>query len=165
MWDSFVLAFAFTVAVADLFWRTIPRNLVLLGFFSGLTYHAFRGGFLSALAAAGLGFVLGLGFYELRAIGGGDVKLITALGAMLGFTHWLVALEVAITIAGLLALVGVIRRGVLLQTFRNMGRLLKHFFTNGLRPHPEIQVNNTTLVRIPFGVAAALGTLSTFIIK
>ena len=165
MWDSFVLAFALTIAVADVFWRTIPRNLVVLGFFSGLAYHAFVGGLLSALAAAGLGFALGLGFYELRAIGGGDVKLITALGAMLGFAHWLVALEVAITVAGLWALAGVIRRGVLLQTFRNMGRLLKHFFTHGLRPHPDIQVNNTSLVRIPFGVAAALGTLSTFIIK
>jgi prepilin peptidase CpaA len=165
MWDSFVLAFVLTIAVADVFWRTIPRNLVLLGFFAGLGYHAYFGGFLSALATAGLAFILGLGFYELRAIGGGDVKLITALGAMLNFSHWLIALEVAITIAGLMALAGVIRRGVLIETFRNIGRLLKHFFTNGLRPHPEIQVNNASLVRIPFGVAAALGTLSTFFVK
>lgn len=165
MWDSFVLAFALTIAVADVFWKTIPRNLVLLGFLSGLAYHAYFGGFLSALATSGLAFILGLGFYELRAIGGGDVKLITALGAMLGLAHWLIALEVAITIAGLMALAGVIRHGVLLQTFRNIGRLLKHFFTNGLRPHPDIQVDNASLVRIPFGVAAALGTLSTYFIK
>jgi hypothetical protein len=64
-----------------------------------------------------------------------------------------------------MALAGVIRRGVFLQTFRNIGRLLKHFATNGLTAHPEIQVQNQGLVRIPFGVAAAVGTICTVVLR
>jgi prepilin peptidase CpaA len=165
MWESFVLAFAMTVAVGDARWRKIPRWLTTSGLLTGLTYHVFFGGFWSALSTAGLAFGLGLGLYELRAIGGGDVKLVTALGGILGFQHWTLAVEVAIAVAGLMALAGVIRRRVFLQTFRNMGRLLKHFVTNGLSAHPEIQVQNDALVRIPFGVAAAVGTIYTVVLQ
>jgi prepilin peptidase CpaA len=164
LWNSFVLAFVVTVAVADARWRMIPRNLTVLAFFTGLLYHAIRGGFLSSLLTAAAAFAIGLGLYELRAIGGGDVKLMTALGAMLGFQAWLQAVEIGLIIAGLMALIGILRRRVFLQTLRNIGRLLQHFFTQGLRPHPDIQVNNPSLVRIPFGVAAAVGTVFTVVL-
>jgi prepilin peptidase CpaA len=165
MWQSFELAFAITVAIGDTWWRKIPRKLTLGGLLAGLVYHAFFGGFWPSLLTAGLGFLLGLGLYELRAIGGGDVKLVTAMGAILGFHHWVLAVEIAIVVAGVMALAGVIYRRILLQTFRNIGRLLKHFFTNGFLPHPEIQISNPSLVRIPFGVAAAMGTICTVLLK
>jgi prepilin peptidase CpaA len=159
MWNAFILAFAMTVAIGDARWRRIPRWLTTGGLLAGLTYHIFYGGFWLALATAGLAFGLGLGLYELGAIGGGDVKLVTALGGILGFQHWTLAVEVAITVAGVMALAGVIRRRVLLQTLRNIGTLLKHFATNGFTAHPQIQVKNEGLVRVPFGVAAAVGTI------
>jgi prepilin peptidase CpaA len=165
MWQAFELAFAVAVAAGDLWWRKIPRQLTLIGLVAGLGYHAFKGGFVSALLTALLAFVLGLGLYELRAIGGGDVKLIAAMGAILGFQGWLLAVEVAIVAAGIMALAGVIYRRMCLQTFLNIGKLLKHFFSQGLRPHPEIQLGNASLVRIPFGVAAALGTLCTVVLR
>jgi prepilin peptidase CpaA len=132
---------------------------------AGLAYHIFFGGFWLALATAGLAFALGLGLYELRAIGGGDVKLVTALGGMLGFQSWTYAVEIAIAVAGVMALVGVIRRRVLWQTVRNLGRLIKHFAVNGFTPHPEIQLQNEGLVRIPFGVAAAAGTVCAVVLR
>jgi prepilin peptidase CpaA len=165
MWQAFVLAFAVTVAIGDLWLRKIPRIFTVGGLLIGLLYHIFYGGFWASLSTAGLAFVLGLGLYELRAIGGGDVKLVTAMGAILGFQPWVLAIEVAIALAGLMALAGVIREGKFLQTFRNIGRLLRHFATNGLRPHPEIQVSNAVLVRVPFGLAAGLGTVCTLILK
>lgn len=165
MWISFVMAFAITAALGDVLWRKIPRFLTISGLLVGLAYHGFYGGFWSALGTAALGFGLGLGLYELRAIGGGDVKLIAAMGAMLGFQNWVLAVEVAIAVAGVMALVGILRRGMFLQTLRNIGRLLKHFATNGLRPHPEIQVNNSGLLGIPFGVAAALGIICVVVLR
>lgn len=165
MWLSFVVAFAVTAAVGDVWLRKIPRALTLLGFLAGLTYHAFRGGFLVALLTAVLAFALGLGLYELRAIGGGDVKLVAAMGAILGFQPWVRAIEVAFLVAGLMALGGAIYRGLLVQTFHNIWLLLKHFLANGFRPHPEIQVNNAKLVRIPFGVAAAMGTIFAVVLR
>jgi prepilin peptidase CpaA len=165
MWQAFVVAFAVTVAAGDAWMKKIPRELSIFGLLAGLGYHAWHGGFLSSFLTACLAFVLGLGFYELKAIGGGDVKLLAAMGAILGFQGWMLALEVAILVAGVMALVGVIRKGLFLQTLRNMGRLLKHFATRGLRPHPEIQVNNPGLLRIPFGVAAAFGTVCTLVLR
>lgn len=165
MWQAFVLAFAVIVAISDARWRMIPRWLTVGGFLAGLAYHILSGGFWPALATAALAFGLGLGLYELGAIGGGDVKLVTAMGAMLGFQNWTMAIEVAIAIAGVMALAGIIRRRVVLQTFRNIGLLLKHFFLNGLRAHPEIQVKNESLVRVPFGVAAAAGTICAMVMR
>ncbi len=165
MWQAFVLAFAVTVAISDARRRTIPRWLTVGGLVAGLMYHVFFGGFAWALMTAALAFGLGLGLYELRAIGGGDVKLVTAMGGMLGFQNWTLAVEVAIAVAGVMALCGIIRRRVFLQTFRNIGRLLQHFFVNGLCPHPEIQVKNESLVRVPFGVAAAFGTVCAVVLR
>jgi prepilin peptidase CpaA len=165
MWTSFVLAFAATVAVSDACWRKIPRELTILGLLAGLAYHIFHGGFWSALLASGLGFAASLALFELRALGGGDVKLVTALGAMLGLQHWLLAIEVAIGAAAVMALAGVIRQHKVLETLRNMGRLLRHFAVSGFRPHPEIHVQNQSLVRVPFGVAVALGTICTVVMR
>jgi prepilin peptidase CpaA len=165
MWESFVVAFAVTVAVGDAWWRKIPRSLTVAGLLAGLAYHAFYGGFWSSLLTAGMAFILGLGLYELRAIGGGDVKLVAAMGAILGFQPWVMAVEVAITVAAIMALVGIIHKRICAQTFRNIGRLIKHFLTQGFRPHPEIQVNNAGLLRVPFGVAAALGIVCTVVLR
>ena len=165
MWTSFVLAFAATVAASDACWRKIPRELTILGLLAGLAYHIFYGGFWSALLASSLGFAVSLALFELRALGGGDVKLVTALGAILGFQHWLLAIEVAIGVAAVMALAGVIRRRKILETIRNIGSLLRHFAVNGFRPHPEIHVQNQSLVRVPFGVAVALGTICTVVMR
>jgi prepilin peptidase CpaA len=165
MWQSFVVAFAVTAALGDVWLRKIPRPLTLLGFVAGLTYHAFFGRFWTALLTAALAFALGLGLYELRAIGGGDVKLVAAMGAILGFQPWVTAIEVAFLVAGLMALAGAIYRRVFVQTFHNIWLLLKHFVVNGLRPHPDIQVDNAKLVRIPFGVAVATGTIFAVVLR
>jgi hypothetical protein len=41
---------------------------------------------------------------------------------------------------------------------RNIGALIKWLAGKGGIPHPTINVRNSTMVRAPFGVAAALGT-------
>ena len=165
MWTSFVLAFAAAVAASDACWRKIPRELTTGGLLAGLTYHVFSGGFWGAVLTSCLGFAASLALFELRAMGGGDVKLVTAMGAILGFQHWLLAIEVAIGVAGVMALAGVIYRRRLLATLRNLGALLRHFALNGFRPHPEIHMQNPSLVRVPFGVAAALGTVWTVVAR
>jgi len=157
-WNAVVLAFAVTAAVGDIRWRKIPRALTTAGVIVGLLFHAVYGGFLTAALASVLGFVLGLAFFRLGAVGGGDVKLMTALGAMLGLKPWLFAMEVAILAAGVLALVQAVRAGRLRQTIRNMGETLRWVRTSGLQTHPVINASNPAMLRSPFGVAAAVGT-------
>jgi len=55
--------------------------------------------------------------------------------------------------------VQIIRRGAVVQTLRNVVTILKTWFTSGLRAHPVINVRNECLIRSPFAVAAAVGTL------
>ena len=79
-------------------------NALALG--AGLLYHAVRGGwtgFALALAGALLGFVVFLLFYWLGAMGGGDVKLMAAFGALLGPSGILLAALLAAPAGALIA--------------------------------------------------------------
>ena len=169
MWNSFIVVFVLMAAFADVRWRRIPRTLTVPAFAAGLIVHwalqsklpwvAHYGDFLSAAATALLAFAIGLALFSLGAIGGGDVKLITALGAMLGFELWIVAMEIAILTAAFIGVVQIVRHHVVVQTLRNVVVILKSWLTSGFRPHPVINVKNAALVRSPFAVAAAVGTL------
>jgi prepilin peptidase CpaA len=163
LWDTFILAFAITAAVTDVLWGRIPRSITTLGLFIGLLFHMGRGGFLSALLAAFLGFVAGLLLFDVGAIGGGDVKLIAALGALLGLGRWASAMEFAIFAAALIAIAQALRRGVLRQTLRNISDLVRWIARQGRKPHPDIRVGGPGALGAPFGVAAAIGTLLTVV--
>jgi prepilin peptidase CpaA len=158
-WNSVIATFVLTAAVADVRWRKIPRWLTLVALVTGLAVHWVRGDFWSAATAALLGFAIGLSLFSLGAIGGGDVKLITALGALLGFGPWAFAMQVTILAAAAMAIFQIIRHKVVVQTFRNVGAIFKGWSTSGFKAHPVINVHNASMVRSPFAVAAALGTL------
>jgi prepilin peptidase CpaA len=129
------------------------------GFVGGLGYHALYGGIVASLAAAFIGFAAGLALFQLGAIGGGDVKLVTALGAMLGFPHWVFAMELAVFTAAAIALVQAAIHGRLRQTLANVAALGRWLVSSGGRKHPAIDVANPAMLRAPFGAAAALGTI------
>ena len=103
VWNALILAFVLTAAVGDIRWRKIPRLMTTAAVAAGLIFHLVHGGlgweFASALIATLIAFGVGLSFFQLGAIGGGDVKLITALGALLGLERWITAMEVAVIAA------------------------------------------------------------------
>jgi prepilin peptidase CpaA len=74
-------------AVTDIWFRRIPNWLVLAGVAAGLAWHLYSGG-LSGLGRAatglGVGFILYFPLFLLRALRGGDVKLLAAAGAIAG---------------------------------------------------------------------------------
>ncbi len=163
MWKIVVIAFVVTAAYADYRTRRIPRSLTVVGGAAGILFHAIHGGFLSALEAAVLAFVIGLALFSVGAIGGGDVKLITALGAMMGLPGWSQAMKVAVVAAAAMAVIEVVRHGALRETLRNIVEILRMWFSHGLRQHPSLNVRNAATLRTPFGVAAAIGTIVTMI--
>ncbi len=159
LWHAFVIAFVVTCAIGDARWRKIPRAFTTCGVIAGLAFHLWSGGLASAAAAAFLGFAVGLAFFQLGAIGGGDVKLMAALGALLGLQPWLVAMQIAVFVAALMAVAQIFRRGAWRQTLENMREILRALKAQGLRAHPVLHVKNAAMIRAPFGVAAACGTL------
>ncbi|HUR37734.1 MAG TPA: A24 family peptidase [Terriglobales bacterium] len=159
MWAAFIIAFVVAVAFSDILWRKVPRHLTVVAFAAGVIFHAVFGGLLSAITAILVASVLGVAFFRVGAIGGGDVKLLIALGAILGLRDWLIAMQIAVFCAAFVALVQVLRRGLFVQTARNLMELIRGIFRNGLRGHETIHVRNPLAVRAPFGFAAAVGTI------
>jgi len=104
--------------VEDLARRTIS-NWFCLGALSagGLLHWYSRGwrGLGAALLGAGVGFLVFLLFYLLGGMGGGDVKLMGGLGALLGWERiWLAVFLTAVAGAvgaAAVALPGLVRRG------------------------------------------------------
>jgi prepilin peptidase CpaA len=144
--DLIPAAVASLAAVLDVRWRRIPNWLVVAALGAGLAANAWRtgpGGLLVALAGAGLGLALLLPFYAVRAIGAGDVKLLAALGALVG-PHTLISVALyAAVVGGLISCCMLARRGRLGLTLREIG----------LRPARLSRSG----ARAPYGVAIASG--------
>jgi prepilin peptidase CpaA len=164
-WNAFVVAFVITAAVSDVCTRKIPRVLTTCGVLAGLLFHIFAGGFGSSLAAMLIGFAVALTFFWLGAIAGGDVKLIAALGSMLGLQKWALAMEAAVFAAAIIGIVQVMRSGALIRTLRNMGEITSGFVREGVKPNAAFHVESGGGIRSPFGVAAALGTVLAVVVR
>ena len=80
--------------------------------------------------------ILGFGFYlllySLRAMGAGDVKLMAAVGAMVGPGHWLLIFMASAVAGGVLALLCVLWKGRLKTTLWNTFFLWNIFLLNFL---------------------------------
>lgn len=140
-------------------WLTIPAlvaGLVINTIVSGLP------GLLHSLEAASAVMLVLLPVVLLKGLGGGDWKLMGALGAWLGPTRVIIVLLATIAVSGLLALIQIIRQKRFIQTARNMWELLRGFFVFGLHPHPEINLDNPAAQSLPFGVAAGLAMVVCF---
>jgi prepilin peptidase CpaA len=149
----------------DLRERRIPNRVTAPGLLAGLvTVAAVEGGFpFSALAGAGLGLFIALPFLALGALGGGDVKLLAAVGAFVGPGGLLsVALYGALA-GGLLAVGSAIRRGTVIPVLLNSGRLFVHLITLG-RHGERLGLDSPHAHTVPYGLAIATGALATWFV-
>jgi prepilin peptidase CpaA len=145
--------------------RRIPNWLTVPALIAGIATNFFASGLwggLRSLEGAGAVMIVLLPVVLLRGLGGGDWKLMGALGAWLGPTRIIIVLLVTILVSGLLAVIQIIRKKRFVQTVRNMWELLRGFFIFGLQPHSEINLDNPAALSLPFGVAAALATFGCF---
>ena len=97
--------------------------------------------------------------FVLGAMGGGDMKLMAAMGAWVGSTHVLTLILAVSLAGGVLAVARVIFGNTAGQTLRDTLQLIRYRFTSGLQPHPELNVQSPDSKRVPFGVAIAAGAL------
>jgi prepilin peptidase CpaA len=160
IWANTLIAFALLVAACDLAWRKIPKALVIGGFLLGLGYHLFQHDLHAAIFAALIAFGGATLLFSIRAIGGGDAKLIIAMGAMLGVREWLIAIAASFIAAAFIGLGQAIWNRRVKQTFRNLWILLQHIRHSGLQAHGDLNVRESATLRSPFGVAAAIGICS-----
>jgi len=99
-----------------------------------------------------------LPFALARGLGMGDLKLVVALGAILGPQHLIVVLFATILLNALIAVAMMVQKKRVRQTLRNLGHMLAAFLSLHL-PGPDLTIDNPELVKVPFGVACALAVI------
>lgn len=156
------------VAVASVIdWRSrrIPNLLTFpLAAFALLGNSVAGGG--SGLLSSGVGLAVGLVFFlllmALGAMGPGDVKLMAALGALLGVVNvfW-IGLFTAV-MGGVLAVLYSLGQGSLPRMLHRTGTLLKHIVFTGHLPKAE-ELSATRGDYMPYALAIALGVTAQYL--
>ena len=157
--DVVLVVFAATAAWWDATTHRIPNKITVTGLAAALLLRALLGldVLLEGLAGASIALLVAVVFYALRAIGGGDVKLLAGVGAFLGSTHIVGVLALSAVLGALFALVSVIRKGVLPLLLFNTLDLVKSLASMG-RAGQRGKLDSAVLT-IPYGVPIAVGTL------
>jgi len=153
-----VVFVAVWAGVMDWRYRRIPNWLTLPSTAVGLLVNAALGGWAgvkASLLGLGFGLLVLLPFVVLKAIGGGDWKLVGALGAFLGPNRVISALIGSLIVAGAMAAGSVVVQGRGRQTPRNMAPLLRARLMLRMPPR-EVSLDNPDAAKVPFGVAVAV---------
>jgi prepilin peptidase CpaA len=108
--------------------------------------------------AAGMAFML---FCLAGGMGGGDVKLMAAVATCAGPSHVVGILITTALVGGIFAIVLALVSGRLRQTLLNVVTLLSHHSSAGLTPHPDLNLDNSRALRLPYGIAIGAGTILT----
>jgi prepilin peptidase CpaA len=116
----------------------------------------------SGLMGSGLGLALGIAFFAVGAMGAGDGKLLTTVGALLGFDTFLRCLPLVGAFGGLLALVVTVRNGTVVPTLVRFRDLMFHFVSFG-RIGDRNTLSAPGAVAVPYGVAVAAGAVTAWL--
>ena len=152
-------------AVFDIRSRRIPNWLVLAGLVVGVGWNVYASGWSGLLRAAeglGLGFILYFPLYLIRARGAGDVKLLAAVGAVVGPGNCLWIFLLTAVLGGAIALILLMFRGRMRKTLFNVGMIIQDLlhFRAPYRSSDELDVTTTKGLRLPHGAMIAVGTLA-----
>lgn len=137
--------------------RRIPNWLCLCGLIAALILNEIP----FAIKGLGLALAIHLPLYALRATGGGDVKLMAALGALMGVDDWLRLFIISAVLGGVVALGFVLSRGVVGETMKRVGFVLSSLF-RGKAPYksrPELDVRSGLGRTLPRGVVVAMAVV------
>lgn len=150
-----------TAGITDLRTRKIPNWLTYPAIPIAILLHwviAGRHAALLSLSGAAIGLGILLPFVLLGALGGGDWKLIGALGAFFEPRGLLPVLIVTLAISGIMALALILWKKRVGKTVRNLGRIGASIFKFHV-PAADLSIENSESEKVPFGIAAAIASL------
>lgn len=124
--DIPIVAVSLGTAIAmytDVRSRKVYNALTFPMLFTGLVYQSLNGGWdglQDGLFGAVVGFGILLAPFILGLMGGGDLKLLAAVGAWLGFETILVVAMIGCVLTGVYSMVVIYRRGGMKAAWRNL---------------------------------------------
>jgi len=156
------LGFAALCMATDLSSRRIPNLLTGLGALSGLALNALCFG-ADGLVASGAGFAVAIAVllvpFALGGIGGGDVKMMAAVGALLGPRVTAGALMAGLILGGIVMAAHLVRLGRLRETVRTVGTMAAASAIGGSLEPLHVSDSTPGAVTLPYSVPLGLGTL------
>ena len=155
----FVVTLA-AAAVWDLKFRRIPNLLTVSGLLVALIMRGIQGAdpLIDGVIGAGVAALVSLPLFALGALGGGDGKLLIAIGGFMGPGRLAGALLMIALVGGAMGVLDAYRRGILGPVIFNCFDLLKHWATFGRRGR-RLALAMPGAITIPYGVAIAVGAL------
>jgi len=159
-----VIAIGLAACVTDVRTRRIPNVLTFgaaLGGFLAQVLSTGVDGALASVSGWALGVLVFLPFFALGGMGGGDVKLLAALGAWLGprETLWL-AVYSGIA-GGVLGVIVAVARGYLRTALRNVLAMLAYWRTVGITPVPDLTLESAKTPRLAYALPIFAGAVMT----
>lgn len=162
--DVAAIVFAAAACVTDLRGGRIPNALTFGALAVAFVVHTFLPQGLG-WAHVSLGMLAGglifFPFFALGGMGAGDIKLMAALGAWLGWERGLLVAMYGAAAGGVLAIMVALSAGYLRQAFSNLWRLAMHWRVVGLQPMPELTLEQTRGPRLAYAVPIFVGLLVT----
>jgi prepilin peptidase CpaA len=155
-----VIALVCLAMYSDLRWRKIPNCLTLPAIALGFVL-SFVGSGWNGLLFALMGFVVGMGLlmlpYLLGGMGGGDVKLMGALGSLLGSHAVLNVFLFTSLIGGIIAIVVAVANRSLIEMLKRIVLFMKCVFLFQAPATGAAVFKKSP--SMPYGVAIGAGTL------
>ena len=160
-----LLALVLGAAVYDVRYRRIPNWISVGGSAVGVALNAFLGppmfGWAFALKGLALGFGAYFVLYLLHAMGAGDVKMMAAVGSLVGWEDWIGIFILTAILGGIAAICLATMRKRLGKTLWNVGFILSELKSG--RPaylgREELDVKSSKAVGLPHGAVIALATI------
>jgi prepilin peptidase CpaA len=149
-----------SAAILDLRSRRIPNALTVTGVATALVLRAPQGWepLADGILGLGLALLLAVPFFLVQAMGGGDVKLLAAVGAFMGPVELVGACLLIGLLGGIVALVEAIRRGALRNVLINVAYMVVRL-VSPIRRELSPTLTSPEAMTIPYGVPIAIGAL------
>jgi prepilin peptidase CpaA len=149
-------------AMCDVRTGRVPNVLTFGAMAGGLLFSAIHSGgwgLLTSLLGCVIGLALFLPLFVLGGMGGGDVKLLAAVGAWLGPVGALRAALWASLAGGVLAVIVGISSGYLSAALRNLFALLGVWSTVGPSRVSELTLTESRGPRLAYAVPIGIGAI------
>jgi prepilin peptidase CpaA len=156
------LLVGFGACITDIRSRRVPNVLTFGAAVVAVLFHTLdgqAGGFIQSVEGWFVGAAVFFIPFALGGLGGGDVKLLAALGAWVGPVDavW-IALYTGVA-GGVLALAVALFTGYLGRALSNVWLLLSHWRVVGIRPLHEVSLDGSAGPRLAYAIPIFAGLL------